>query len=130
MKCHYLSLLYSGPSLPDRLLVSSLVKKRKQRCSGSGQSLLRGKSEWCHYELYFATHQRLAQGPDGVVLVLLEPLPEYLIPAKYHQLKSMMRRHTYLEWPQEKAKQRLFWANLRAALQSDIPSAPATDLEE
>uniref|UniRef100_A0AAV2MJC8 TIR domain-containing protein n=1 Tax=Knipowitschia caucasica TaxID=637954 RepID=A0AAV2MJC8_KNICA len=88
------------------------------------------ESEWCHYELYFATHQRLVRGPDSVVLVLLEPLPEYLIPSKYHQLKSMMRRHTYLEWPPEKAKQRLFWANLRAALQSDIPSAPVTELED
>lgn len=82
------------------------------------------KSEWCHYELYFASHQRLAHGSDSVVLVLLEPLPQYLIPSKYYQLKSMMGRHTYLEWPQDRAKNRLFWANLRAALQADLPSAP------
>lgn len=88
------------------------------------------KSEWCHYELYFASHQRLAQGSDSVVLVLLEPLPQYLIPSKYYQLKSMMGRHTYLEWPQDRAKHRLFWANLRAALQADLPNAPVTDLEE
>lgn len=88
------------------------------------------KSEWCHYELYFATHQQLAWGPDSVVLVLLEPVPQYLIPNKYNQLKSMMRRHTYIEWPQDKAKQRLFWANLRAALQSELPLAPAAELEE
>ncbi len=73
------------------------------------------KSEWCHYELYFASHQRLAHGSDSIVLVLLEPLPQYLIPSKYYQLKSMMGRHTYLEWPQDRAKHRLFWANLRAA---------------
>lgn len=88
------------------------------------------KSEWCHYELYFASHQRLAQGSDSVVLVLLEPLPQYLIPSKYYQLKSMMSRHTYLEWPQDRAKHRLFWANLRAALQADLPNAPVTELEE
>lgn len=82
------------------------------------------KSEWCHYELYFASHQRLSRGSDSVVLVLLEPLPQYLIPSKYYQLKSMMSRHTYLEWPQDRAKHRLFWANLRAALQSDLPKAP------
>uniref|UniRef100_A0A674DNB9 Toll-like receptor 1 n=1 Tax=Salmo trutta TaxID=8032 RepID=A0A674DNB9_SALTR len=29
----------------------------------------------------------------------------------------MMGRHTYLEWPQDRGKHRLFWANLRAALQ-------------
>ncbi|XP_069027266.1 toll-like receptor 1 [Embiotoca jacksoni] len=88
------------------------------------------KSEWCHYELYFASHQRLAQGSDSIVLVLLEPLPQYLIPSKYYQLKSMMSRHTYLEWPQDRAKHRLFWANLRAALQADLPNAPVTEIQE
>uniref|UniRef100_A0A3Q3E0Q4 Toll-like receptor 1 n=1 Tax=Labrus bergylta TaxID=56723 RepID=A0A3Q3E0Q4_9LABR len=87
------------------------------------------KSEWCHYELYFASHQRLVQGSGSIVLVLLEPLPQYLIPSKYYQLKSMMERHTYLEWPQDRAKHRLFWANLRAALQADLPNAPVTELE-
>lgn len=88
------------------------------------------KSEWCHYELYFASHQRLSQDSGSVVLVLLEPLPQYLIPSKYYQLKSMMGRHTYLEWPKDRAKHRLFWANLRAALQADLPNAPVTELQD
>ncbi|KAJ0002467.1 hypothetical protein NQD34_007616 [Periophthalmus magnuspinnatus] len=117
--------------MPGRTIIDNIMNcVQKSRRSVFVLSAHFVKSEWCHYELYFATHQRQARGPDSVVLVLLEPLPEYLIPSKYHQLKSMMRRHTYLEWPQEKAKQRLFWANLRAALQSNIPSAPATELEE
>lgn len=88
------------------------------------------KSNWCHYELYFASHQHLARSSDSVVLVLLEPMPQYLIPSKYYQLKSMMARHTYLEWPQDRAKQRLFWANLRAALQADLPHLTVSDIEE
>ncbi|XP_056145499.1 toll-like receptor 1 [Lampris incognitus] len=88
------------------------------------------KSAWCHYELYFASHQHLARGSDSVVLVLLEPLPQYLIPSKYYQLKTMMERHTYLEWPQDRAKHRLFWANLRAALQSNLPNALVRQNEE
>ncbi|XP_060935278.1 toll-like receptor 1 isoform X2 [Limanda limanda] len=88
------------------------------------------KSDWCHYELYFASHQRLSRGSDGIVLVLLEPLPQYTIPSKYYQLKAMMGRHTYLEWPQDRAKHRLFWVNLRAALQADLPDAPVTEIEE
>ncbi|XP_023251851.1 toll-like receptor 1 [Seriola lalandi dorsalis] len=87
------------------------------------------KSEWCHYELYFASHHRLARGSDSIVLVLLEPLPQYTIPSKYYQLKSMMGRHTYLEWPQDRAKHRLFWANLRAALQANLPNAPVTEIQ-
>lgn len=88
------------------------------------------KSNWCHYELYFASHQHLARSSDSVVLVLLEPVPQYLIPSKYYQLKSMMARHTYLEWPQDRAKQKLFWANLRAALQADLPHLTVSDIEE
>lgn len=88
------------------------------------------KSNWCHYELYFASHQHLARSSDSVVLVLLEPVPQYLIPSKYYQLKSMMARHTYLEWPQDRGKQRLFWANLRAALQADLPHLTVSDIEE
>lgn len=88
------------------------------------------QSNWCHYELYFASHQHVARSSDSVVLVLLEPVPQYLIPSKYYQLKSMMARHTYLEWPQDKAKQRLFWANLRAALQADLPHLTISNIEE
>lgn len=88
------------------------------------------KSNWCHYELYFASHQHLARSSDSVVLVLLEPVPQYLIPSKYYQLKTMMARHTYLEWPQDRAKQRLFWANLRAALQADLPHLTPPNIEE
>ncbi|CAL8355049.1 unnamed protein product [Merluccius merluccius] len=82
------------------------------------------KSDWCNYELYFASQQHLSWGSDRVVLLLLEPVPQYLIPSKFHQLKLLMSKHTYLEWPQEKAKHRLFWANLRAALQEDLRNAP------
>ncbi|KAM9849755.1 LOW QUALITY PROTEIN: toll-like receptor 1 [Aulostomus maculatus] len=79
------------------------------------------KSGLCHYEL----HQH--HSSDSIVLVLVEPLPRYLIQSKYYQLKMMMSRHTYLEWPR-KAKHRLFWANL--ALKADLPNAPITEQEE
>ncbi|TRY98510.1 hypothetical protein DNTS_014640 [Danionella cerebrum] len=85
------------------------------------------QSEWCHYELNFAEHQRLNRGSQSVLLVLLEPLPLYLIPSKQQRLRSMMKKRSYLEWPQEGAKQTLFWANLRAALQG--PLAPCVERE-
>lgn len=87
------------------------------------------QSEWCHYELYFANHQMLARGLDNIILVLLEPLPSYLIPAKYNQLRTIMNRRTYLEWPQDSAKQRLFWANLKAALRAELMGTDEPDAE-
>ncbi|KAI3351765.1 hypothetical protein L3Q82_020600 [Scortum barcoo] len=124
--CHHEKNFVPGKTIIENI-ITCVEKSRRCMFVLSAHFI---KSEWCHYELYFASHQRLARGSDSVVLVLLEPLPQYLIPSKYYQLKSMMGRHTYLEWPQDKAKHRLFWANLRAALQADLPNTPVTEIEE
>nr|QWW30849.1 TLR1 [Siniperca chuatsi] len=124
--CHHEKNFVPGKTIIENI-ITCVEKSRRSVFVLSAHFV---KSEWCHYELYFASHQRLAQGSDSVVLVLLEPLPQYLIPSKYYQLKSMMGRHTYLEWPQDRAKHRLFWANLRAALQADLPNAPVAELEQ
>ncbi|XP_075889139.1 toll-like receptor 1 [Nelusetta ayraudi] len=117
--CHHEKDFVPGKTIVQNI-IACVEKSRRSVFVLSGHFV---KSEWCHYELYFASHQHLSQGSDSVVLVLLEPLPQYLIPSKYYQLKSMMGRHTYLEWPQDRAKHRLFWANLRAALQANLPPA-------
>uniref|UniRef100_A0A4W3IDU0 Toll like receptor 6 n=1 Tax=Callorhinchus milii TaxID=7868 RepID=A0A4W3IDU0_CALMI len=78
------------------------------------------QSEWCHYELYFAQHQVLSEKSDKLILILLEPIPQYLIPSKYHKLKSLMGRKTYIEWPKDRNKHGLFWANLRATLKINL----------
>ncbi|XP_028717575.1 toll-like receptor 1 isoform X1 [Peromyscus leucopus] len=74
------------------------------------------QSEWCHYELCFAHHNLFHEGSDNVILILLESIPQYSIPSNYHKLKTLMAQRTYLEWPTEKSKHGLFWANLRAAI--------------
>ncbi|KAL0974091.1 hypothetical protein UPYG_G00215270 [Umbra pygmaea] len=116
--------------IPGKTIVENIIRcvEKSRRCVFvlSGHFV---RSEWCHYELYFASHQQLSRGSDSVILVLLEHLPQYMIPSKYYQLKAMMERHTYLEWPQDRGKQRLFWANLRAALQADLPAVPVRDMD-
>uniref|UniRef100_A0A8C3WVJ4 Toll-like receptor 1 n=1 Tax=Catagonus wagneri TaxID=51154 RepID=A0A8C3WVJ4_9CETA len=74
------------------------------------------QSEWCHYELYFAHHNLFHEGSDNLILILLDPIPQYSIPNSYHKLKALMAQRTYLEWPREKSKHGLFWANLRASI--------------
>ncbi|XP_041609707.1 toll-like receptor 1 [Vulpes lagopus] len=74
------------------------------------------QSEWCHYELYFAHHNLFHEGSNNLILILLEPIPQYSIPSSYHKLKNLMAQRTYLEWPKEKSKHGLFWANLRASI--------------
>ncbi|XP_055479745.1 toll-like receptor 6 [Psammomys obesus] len=73
------------------------------------------QSEWCHYELYFAHHNLFHEGSDNLILILLEPIQQDTIPSRYHKLRALMAQRTYLEWPMEKSKRGLFWANLRAS---------------
>ncbi|XP_063013484.1 toll-like receptor 6 [Melospiza melodia melodia] len=79
------------------------------------------QSEWCHYELYFAHHKLFSENSNSLILILLEPIPPYLIPARYHKLKALMAKRTYMEWPKERSKRPLFWANLRAAISINLP---------
>ncbi|NXA13234.1 TLR1 protein, partial [Sapayoa aenigma] len=81
------------------------------------------QSEWCHYELYFAHHKLFSENSNSLILILLEPIPPYVIPARYHKLKALMAKRTYLEWPRERSKRALFWANLRAAISINLPIA-------
>ncbi|NXJ01059.1 TLR1 protein, partial [Psophia crepitans] len=79
------------------------------------------QSEWCHYELYFAHHKLFSENSNSLILILLEPIPPCIIPARYHKLKALMAKRTYLEWPKERSKRALFWANLRAAISINLP---------
>ncbi|NXG16363.1 TLR1 protein, partial [Grallaria varia] len=81
------------------------------------------QSEWCHYELYFAHHKLFSENSNSLILILLEPIPPYVIPARYHKLKALMAKRTYLEWPKERSKHALFWANLRAAVNINLPTS-------
>ncbi|XP_039082967.1 toll-like receptor 10 [Hyaena hyaena] len=78
------------------------------------------QSEWCHYELYFAHHNLFHENSDYIIFVLLEPIPLYCIPTKYPKLKALMEKKAYLEWPKDRRKCGLFWANLRASINANL----------
>ncbi|XP_036111520.1 toll-like receptor 10 isoform X1 [Molossus molossus] len=78
------------------------------------------QSEWCHYEFYFAHHSLFHETSQYAILILLEPIPLYCIPTRYPKLKDLMEKKAYLEWPKDRRKCRLFWANLRAAINVNL----------
>ncbi|XP_059947531.1 toll-like receptor 10 [Mesoplodon densirostris] len=78
------------------------------------------QTEWCHYELYFAHHNLFHESSDYIILILLEPIPLYCIPTRYPKLKTLMEKKAYLEWPKDRRKCGLFWANLRAAIHVNL----------
>ncbi|KAM5339331.1 toll-like receptor 10 isoform 2-T2 [Glossophaga mutica] len=78
------------------------------------------QSEWCHYELYFAHYPLLDEISHHIILILLEPIPLYCIPTRYPKLKALMEKKAYLEWPKDRRKCGLFWANLRANINVNL----------
>lgn len=84
------------------------------------------QTEWCHYEPYFAHCSLFHESLDYIILILLEPIPLYCIPTRYPKLKALMEKKAYLEWPQDRRKCGLFWANLRAALHVNLLDTTGT----
>ncbi|KAM6895703.1 toll-like receptor 1 [Xenentodon cancila] len=74
------------------------------------------QSEWCNYELFFAQHRAISVQRDSLVFILLEPIPTDSLPKRFLRLRSLLRQQTYLEWPRDEQKQRVFWASLKSML--------------
>uniref|UniRef100_A0A8C4RRC4 Toll-like receptor 1 n=1 Tax=Erpetoichthys calabaricus TaxID=27687 RepID=A0A8C4RRC4_ERPCA len=66
-------------------------------------------------------HQLLSEGSENLILILLEPIHQHMIPSKYYKLKDLMARKTYMEWPQDKNKHKLFWDILRSSIEINLP---------
>ncbi|XP_072429743.1 toll-like receptor 2 type-2 [Chiloscyllium punctatum] len=80
------------------------------------------ESEWCHYEFFFAHQQVFDDKKDGLILLLLEPIPKNSIPDRFCKLRKLMNRNTYLEWPQNEFQQAFFWKRLKAVLNLNFHS--------
>ncbi|XP_005392054.1 PREDICTED: toll-like receptor 10 [Chinchilla lanigera] len=75
------------------------------------------QSEWCHYEPYCPDNS------DHTILLVLEPIPLYCIPTHFHTLKALIEKKAYWEWPKDRRKCGLFWANLRTAISANLIDA-------
>lgn len=76
------------------------------------------QSEWCNYELFFAQHRAISVNNDSLVFILLEPIPSDSLPKKFLRLRTLLREKTYLEWPKDETKKKVFWSSLRSILQT------------
>ncbi|KAE8588815.1 hypothetical protein XENTR_v10022756 [Xenopus tropicalis] len=75
-------------------------------------------SEWCNYELYFAHQRAIGHSFEDVILVVKENVTLKDLPKRFHKLRKMLRKKTYLEWPSEPSKQHFFWIQLKNILGS------------
>lgn len=86
------------------------------------------QSEWCNYELFFAQHRAISVKDDSLVFILLEPIPSDSLPKKFLRLRTLLRQKTYLEWPKDETKKKVFWSSLRSILQTADKSMVLKDI--
>ncbi|XP_046729526.1 toll-like receptor 2 [Silurus meridionalis] len=86
------------------------------------------QSEWCNYELFFAQHRAISVNDDSLVFILLEPIPSDSLPKKFMRLRTLLRQKTYLEWPTDETKRKVFWSSLRSILKTADKSMVLKDI--
>ena len=75
------------------------------------------RSEWCYFQMQVAFERLFSEGRDVIVLVLLEEIPYCNM---LRELRKMLRRKSYLKWPENVDGHRLFWAQLREKIRKPV----------
>lgn len=76
------------------------------------------QSEWCSMEFQLASLRLLCDGSDVLLLVFLEEIPEHCL-SPFTRLRKIVRKKTYLLWPEEPQEQDAFWVRLIHALKDN-----------
>lgn len=76
------------------------------------------RSEWCTVEFQLASLRLLCDGSDVLLLVFLEKIPEHCL-SPYARLRKLIRKKTYLLWPEKPQEQDAFWVRLIDALKDN-----------
>jgi len=63
------------------------------------------------------SHRLLDEKKDVLILLFLEELPEQQL-SPYYRMRKLVRRSTYLSWPEAGRHPGLFWQNVHRALES------------
>ena len=68
------------------------------------------KSVWCDFESRMAQLYHLGKSNHRIIVIMFPGVYKYAI--KKESLKTLLHTVTYLEWPKEQEKLRLFWLRL------------------
>uniref|UniRef100_A0A087XZ43 TIR domain-containing protein n=1 Tax=Poecilia formosa TaxID=48698 RepID=A0A087XZ43_POEFO len=95
-------------------ITDAIYGSRKTICVISRSYL---QSEWCSREIQMASFRLFDEKKDVLVLLFLENIPaRHLSP--YYRMRKLVKRRTYLSWPQAAQHPEVFWQNVQRALQT------------
>ncbi|KAJ8337261.1 hypothetical protein SKAU_G00384810 [Synaphobranchus kaupii] len=95
---------------------AAIYSSRRTLCVVSRDFL---RSEWCALEFQLASLRLLCDRSDVLLLVFLEEIPNHCL-SSYTRLRKMVRKNTYLQWPEAATEQEAFWIRLQNALREDL----------
>uniref|UniRef100_A0A3Q3BJN7 Toll-like receptor 13 n=1 Tax=Kryptolebias marmoratus TaxID=37003 RepID=A0A3Q3BJN7_KRYMA len=105
-------------------ITDAIYGSRKTICVISRHYL---QSEWCSREIQMASFRLFDEQKDVLILLFLEDIPSrHLSP--YYRMRKLVKKRTYLSWPQAAQHPGVFWQNVQRALQTGDALTEETDL--
>ncbi|XP_015230537.1 PREDICTED: toll-like receptor 13 [Cyprinodon variegatus] len=105
-------------------ITDAIYSSRKTICVISQNYL---QSEWCSREIQMASYRLFDEKKDVLILLFLEDIPSRYLSPCYH-IRKLVKKHTYLSWPQAAQHPEVFWQNVQRALKTGDTPTENTDL--
>ncbi|XP_039677450.1 toll-like receptor 13 [Perca fluviatilis] len=99
-------------------ITDAIYGSRKTICVISRHYL---QSEWCSREIQMASYRLFDEQDDVLILLFMEDIPACEL-SLYYRMRSLVKRRTYLSWPQAGQHTGVFWQNIRRSLMT--PGSP------
>ncbi|MED6285397.1 hypothetical protein CHARACLAT_028898 [Characodon lateralis] len=104
-------------------ITDAIYGSRKTICVISHSYL---QSEWCSREIQMASFRLFDEQKDVLILLFLEEIPPHHL-SPYYRMRNLVKKRTYLSWPQAVQHPGVFWQNVQRALQTGDALTEITD---
>ncbi|CAL8336050.1 unnamed protein product [Boreogadus saida] len=98
-------------------ITEAIYSSRKTICVISRPYL---ESEWCSREIQMASFRLFDENKDVLILLFMEDLLDHQL-SPYYRMRKMVKKSTYLSWPQAGQNTNVFWQNVHRALEKGQP---------
>ncbi|KAF7211568.1 toll-like receptor 13 isoform X1 [Nothobranchius furzeri] len=105
-------------------ITDAIYGSRKTICVISRHYL---QSEWCSREIQIASFRLFDEQKDVLILLFLEVIPSHHL-SPHYRMRKLMKKRTYLSWPQAAQHPGGFWQKVKRALQTGDTLTENTDL--